>query len=445
MIEITNFKKHLLLLSLLLSLFVSSFAYADSVRILDNARDALSLRYELIKKAKSQILISYFIFAEDETSMEILALLREKSREGVDVKIIVDALFNSIPRYVGTHLTQSGIQIKNFNKFNIFRFGRSIKNRMHDKMLVVDGEEIILGGRNIEDTYYDRADKNYTDRDVYVAGNTAKMASEYYLELWQAKHLTNFKLAKPKIKRAKKHAKYLKQLEEAVEIIDNAQSKYLNKKMIFSFAHWTSKAIEVDSVELAHDEISSVKNSKVGTTQKLYELLKNAKHTVIIDSPYLIMTRKLKNIFKKLISENVKIRILTNSLKSTDGLFPAAGYLNQRRKIAKMGIELYEYNSKDSFHSKSFVIDNEVAIIGSFNLDPRSQNLNTETLAIIRDERVAKRLTESMDATLDSAYLIDKRGRPVGFSKRLPGVNLRKKIITRLYQIFITPWARGLL
>jgi putative cardiolipin synthase len=214
---------------------------------------------------------------------------------------------------------------------------------------------------------------------------------------------------------------------------------------MFSYSQWISETIEVDSVELAHDEVRAVKNSKVGTTKKLYEVLRNAKHTVIIDSPYLIMTRELKNIFKDLIKRNVSIRILTNSLKSTDGLFPAAGYLNQRRKIARMGIELYEYNSDDSFHSKSFVIDNEIAIIGSFNLDPRSENLNTETLAIIEDDRVAARLTDSMNSTLDSAYKIDNRGRPVGFSKRLPGVSLKKKIITRLLQIFITPWARGLL
>ena len=332
-----------------------------------------------------------------------------------------------------------------FNKINCFRSGRTIKNRMHYKMLVIDGDEIILGGRNIEDTYYERAQKNYNDRDVYISGTTAQVATEYYLDLWEAKHLTKFKVAKPKIKRKKKHAKYLKKLADATLIIDNAKQTYLEKKTMFSYAQWISKTLEVDSIELAHDEVRSVKNSRVGTTKKLYEVLRNAKHTVIIDSPYLIMTRELKNIFKSLIKRDVSIRILTNSLKSTDGLFPAAGYLNQRRKIAKMGIDLYEYNSDDSFHSKSFVIDNEIAIIGSFNLDPRSENLNTETLAIIEDDKVASRLTESMNETLDLAYKIDNRGRPVGFTKRLPGVNLKKKIITRLLQIFITPWARGLL
>lgn len=443
MLNFRYLKKSFLLFFFTLSL---SFAvYGDTVRILDNPEDALSLRYELIKKAQKQILISYFIFAEDRTSIELLSLLREKARQGVEVKLIVDDLFNDIPKYVGTHLIKSGVEIKNFNKFNLFRLIKTIKYRMHDKMLVVDGSEIILGGRNIEDTYYNRATKNYDDRDVYIAGTTAEIASDYYLKLWKAKHLTNFKLARKKYIKKDRQRRHLRKQKQAVQILDDAFVNYNQTKSSFSMNKWLASALEVESIELAHDEINSVKNSEVGTTKKLYELLKNAKHTIIIDSPYLILTDELKGIFQELLDRNISIRILTNSLRATDGMMPAAGYLNQREEIANMGIDLYEYNSDDSFHSKSFVIDDEIAIIGSFNLDPRSQNLNTETLAIIQDERVAHRLTESMNLTLNSAYQIGEDGSPIGHAEELPGVGLRKRIITRMLQILVAPWAKGLL
>ena len=216
-------------------------------------------------------------------------------------------------------------------------------------------------------------------------------------------------------------------------------------KRIKSIEKISFKTQEVDSIELAHDEINIRKNSQLGTTKRLYKLLSQANDTIVIDSPYLILSNRLKGIFIELLNRGVKIRILTNSLKATDGLFPQAGYLRQRKMIAQMGIELYEYYSHDSFHAKSFVIDGEIAIIGSFNLDPRSENLNTETIAIVHDENIASLLKASMDNKLETSYKIDVNGRPLHMGEKLPGVSLMKKIKARMIQYLVAPLIKGLL
>ena len=420
--------------ALLSILSLISIAYADSVRIIDSGEEAYQVRMNLIESAKEEIQISYFIFAEDTTAMEVLALLRQKAREGVKVKIMIDEMFNKIPADVGAHLMKENVIIKNFNKFNILRFGKSIRYRMHDKMFIVDHQKIILGGRNIEDTYFDRAKKNYDDRDIFVAGNLAREAGQYFNELWNADHLTNFKIKKLKV-------------DKGAETLDLAEANYMLKaaQAGFDMTSWENDLVEVEKVELLHDKVAPKKTKMTGTAAKLYDLIRKAKKSVFIDSPYLVMTKELKALFKEVIAKGIKVRILTNSLHSTDALFPQAAYIGQRKKMVRMGIELYEYNAEESFHAKSMVIDDEIAAIGSFNFDPRSQNLNTETMAVVFDKKVASLLTQSMDENVSQAYKIDQDGKPEGQRSRLPGVTLKKKVLTRLIQYLVVPFTRGLL
>ncbi len=419
---------------ILLTLSLLTTAFADSVRIIDSGDDAYHVRMQLIESAKEEIQISYFIFAEDTTALEVLALLRKKAREGVRVKVIIDEMFNHISDEVGAHLQSENVQIKNFNEFKLLKLRRSIRYRMHDKMLIVDAQKAVLGGRNIEDTYYNRANKNYDDRDIYVKGEMALEASNYFNKLWQADHL---KIFAPKKAKASNGSLTLDQIE------NNFFAKA--SKSSFDLSSWESEATEVESVELLHDPISAKKTKLIGTAEGLYKLIDNAQSSVFIDSPYLIFTKELKQTLKNAIARGVRVRILTNSLKSTDALLPQAGYIGQRKKIVRMGIELYEYFGDDSFHAKSMVVDNKIAAIGSFNFDPRSQNLNTETMAIIKDETVAEALTKSMDENVAMAYKIDQNGKPEGQKSRLPGASLKKKVLTRLIQYLVAPLIKGLL
>lgn len=442
----------MLIIKRLFTLFVlvlslTSFSYADSVRIMDDPQEALDLRMQMIKDATESIEISYFIFADDETSLNLLAALRTKLMEGVKVKIMVDSMFNDIPKYIGTVLMHEGMEIKNFNKFNLLLLGKSLKYRMHDKMLIVDREHMVMGGRNIEDTYYGKAHKNYNDRDIYIKGESAVIASDYYNQLFIAEHLTDFKIAELWVNDPEdgRYQYYYREVKNAYKILTEKYFAFKDQKSILSMDSWSEQCVEVENVDIAFDAISSRKSSSVGTTKKLYQYMRDVKHSLIIDSPYLVITKKLRTIFKELIARGVYIRILTNSARATDGVFPQAAYLSDRAEIASMGIDLYEYYADDSFHSKSMVIDDEIAIVGSFNLDPRSERLNTETIAVVHKPKVAALLRKSMDYSLESSYKVDENGHPIGFDEKLPGISKTKKFVLRLIQYTVAKIFRGLL
>ena len=121
------------------------------------------------------------------------------------------------------------------------------------------------------------------------------------------------------------------------------------------------------------------------------------------------------------------MQIVTNSLRSTDGVLPQAGYLKYRRRLARAGIDVREYKGPDPLHAKSAVIDGKIVLVGSYNLDPRSQNLNTEVICVVEDEALAQELLESIDVHLQNAWRIHGNGRPARV-ERYPQVSHAKKV-----------------
>ncbi|MEQ1692512.1 MAG: phospholipase D-like domain-containing protein, partial [Gemmatimonas sp.] len=157
------------------------------------------------------------------------------------------------------------------------------------------------------------------------------------------------------------------------------------------------------------------------STAELIRLIKGAKTSVTIQSPYLVTTQVSQDLFREAIARGVRVRILTNSLASTDNLEAFSGYQRERDKLLQMGVELYEFKPDAAvrrqimtgalqttlnfapvfgLHAKSMVVDDHIAIIGTFNLDPRSANLNTECVVVIRDTRVAGDLARAMDVDM---------------------------------------------
>jgi putative cardiolipin synthase len=153
------------------------------------------------------------------------------------------------------------------------------------------------------------------------------------------------------------------------------------------------------------------------STRQLIEALANARRDILIQSPYLVMPEGGIEFFAKLIERGVRIRISTNSLASTDNIQAFSGYASQRKRLLKAGIEIYEYkaypalrktlleryprivetNPIFALHAKSLVIDDETIYIGTFNLDPRSANLNTEVGLLARNAELAGQLRASIE------------------------------------------------
>ena len=420
--------------SLLMLLTLS--ALAAEVQILNGGRESLKIRLDLMQKAEKEILISYFIFADDESSRVFLAELRSAARRNIKIEILVDNMFNDVSPALLTHMKDEGIDFRVYNKMTWKNFWH-FSHRMHDKVFMVDGKTVILGGRNIENSYFDQSDgkKNYYDRDILVRGAPVAELRTYFQELWNSKNVYASKI----LNVTKEKNQLL--VEAAVKSLDEAKASELFQEELFQEQ---DQLVEVkdESVTLTHDLVTLVKPKVSGTAKALFDLINSAKYSIYLDSPYFIMTKQMKAHLKAAIARGVKIRLTTNSPKSTDGVFPLGGYIGRRKQIARMGIEVYEFYGDYSFHAKSMVIDERIAAVGSFNFDPRSQILNTETMAIVEDETVAAQLLEDMNETLAQCYRLDENGRPEGHAVKYPGVSKKKIFITKLIQFLFVPLAR---
>src|SRR5437773_8954473 len=139
---------------------------ADTFRILDDPKEAMQARVDLIQQAHTSIDVVYFIARNDRITLTALALLREAHRRGVsDVRIIIDANFFHVPRAVVAHLLDEGIEIRVYHPISL-RHITWLWHRLHEKEIIADGKRYITGGRNLDEAYFGLAKgMNYIDRD----------------------------------------------------------------------------------------------------------------------------------------------------------------------------------------------------------------------------------------------------------------------------------------
>ena len=154
----------------------------------------------------------------------------------------------------------------------------------------------------------------------------------------------------------------------------------------------------------------------------MVDALRSAERSIVIESPYFIPPRFLREVLMRKLAEGVRITVLTNSTRSTDGLLPQAAYLEYRHDLARAGIDFREYKGPDVLHSKSIIIDGRLAMIGSYNIDPRSHFLNTEAMCVVEDEALAGELLRSIGVDTDNAWVIDPAAQ--GLSLRIWAMQL---------------------
>ncbi len=415
-------------------LLFPSRALADRVRLLETDREAAEARVEMVLAAQEEILASAFIFGDDPFTLTSLALLRDAARRGLRVQVIVDAQWNKIPRAVQAHLLAEGIEFREYHPFRLDRL-RWVTRRMHDKMAVVDGRELLAGGRNVESAYFGFGRqirrRNYVDLDVLVTGDAAAEARDYFQELWSSREV-----------RAVRARAAPAQTAEASRLLDRHKA-WLDARIeeARNDAHRAPAALaEVGAVRFLHDPVGR-KGRERGVGHELRDLLDAARESVLIESPYLVPSRAFRKSLRSALARGVRVRILTNSLATTDNLFPQAGYVGHKKDLVASGVELWEYLGPECLHAKTAVIDGETVVAGSYNLDPRSERLNTELALVARDRSVAAELRQTLDEHLARATRIDARGFPEGADEPYPGIPRGKVLKLRLLRL-LTPFIR---
>jgi putative cardiolipin synthase len=429
---------------------------ADAVHVLEEAGEAAGARVEMIRRAERSIDAMYFIVGDDSVSLAVLTLLRDAERRGVTVRLVVDGHYNAIPDRVQAHLLREGVEIREYHPFRPWRPSWWTR-RLHDKLLIVDGTKLITGGRNIESPYYGRGAevgrRDYVDRDVFVEGQAASDAKAYFDLLWTGPKVKKTDVAEFRKKRLERRcdllpdergrercerlrAMALADLEAGGRLLDSHRALLDADDLLAPASDGgpAAGAREVGEVVFLHDPATG-KRGGAGVGLALLDLLDGAQESVVVESPYLVPSRALKRGIRDALARGVDVRVLTNALTATDNLFAQAGYARVKRDVVRWGVDLWEFPGPDCMHAKSAVIDGRLTIIGSFNLDPRSEFLNTEVAVIIDDPATATEVRAVMDARVAQSLRIGPSGAPLPGPVVAPRAGLGKRVKLRLLRL----------
>jgi phosphatidylserine/phosphatidylglycerophosphate/cardiolipin synthase-like enzyme len=448
-------RRFVVILWLAASLVPAVAAASDAVALLPDDYAAAQARVDLIQQAARQIEASYYWIGNDAIGALYLSLLREASLRGVSVRLIVDAEHNDIPTAVQFLLMRAGVQIKEFHPVSPAH-PNWVNLRMHDKVLIVDREQMIVGSRNLRDSHFGRAKLNYVDRDAYVAGEVVGQAGRYFDCLWSS----------PEVRDTSANDKLWQRLKQKDKLSldrvglprssgrglspDGKASLWLAAGRQVSVAcrpiefctgnDWSACAVETCCDWFVFDPCGR-KRQPGGSDDQLMALIRHAQSTIVLETPYFVMSTELQRALFDARARGVSVTVLTNSLASTDHTFVAAVMTNQRRRTLRNGIELWEYAGPDHLHAKSFVVDGATAFVGSFNFDPRSQFLNTETGIVVSDPQAAQWVWSSIGDHMQNAFRIGPDGRSVTHGVRNPGASLGKVLLMQPARL-VAPFLR---
>jgi putative cardiolipin synthase len=175
------------------------------------------------------------------------------------------------------------------------------------------------------------------------------------------------------------------------------------------------------------------KSRHTGVRESLYEILDSAKCSIVLQSPYIIPAQELGRILRRAARRGVCVRILTNSLQSTDQVLAYAAFSREAPECARAGVQFWEYGGPKCLHAKSFVVDGRIACITSFNFDSRSAFLNTELATVVCDEVFAAELLAAMDRNFCEAYRMQVEGHELVSSPELEAAEPARVRQSRIY------------
>lgn len=411
--------------------------------LLGNGLDAFVARVLLAQKAERSIDAQYYMVHNDVVGSLFVDQLYKAAQRGVRVRLLLDDIDQG-GRDIGTAVLDShpNVEVRIFNPFarNAGRTGQYITGfgkqtrRAHNKSFTVDNQATILGGRNIGDEYFEADPQmGFVDLDVIGVGPVAAEVSTSFDQYWNSElsYPISVLLKKPLTPQdiASQRQAF------AVFIAQQAESEYLQHLRDSDLANrlredrvvyqWGPGVVVADDPQkLTH----TTTEKKYRLSEKLLPYMDDIKDELIIFSPYFVPGKSGLAFFKRLRDRGVKVKILTNSLASTDVSIVHAGYVRYRKNLLGMGVALYELNhnlsrkerkaikdgimgrSKSSLHAKCFVLDRQTAFIGSLNLDPRSLVQNTEIGVIFKSPPIAGRIADGFDNLIDQvAFRLELR------------------------------------
>lgn len=455
---------------------------ANDMHLIHHGAAAMYKRLEMLDRARDTIEMEYFIYSPNkkkpnstETAYELSAKLInnkliEKAIQNVKVRLLLDASF-AVWQFNDFYVTASkeavkrgggnpdNFEVRYYNQASIT--GKFSQFRSHRKLLVIDDQEAITGGRNVDDKYYDLDHKyNFLDRDVWVKGTVVIPMRQSFDAFWEAgvtgkaKTLSapilgdgrkaKFEAALKTARQFTVYTKHDQEVEQKVralgEQLYNTSETHACPKTVFAsdrpldtvFTRWCVNGYLCEGDGYKEDYRFTERT--IGT----YLRKLTTEDELIVDSPYFMLNTRSGGMLKHLTEQNIKLMVHTNSLGSTDAVYVASGWYREVHDLVKVGVKAYVHGSKVEpgypvidenvakarwgTHSKTQVFGDDAFFVGTYNVDNRSSFYNAEMGIICEGSKeltadvrgnIMSRVKNSGYRIIDHGETIDANGNHV--------------------------------
>lgn len=375
--------------------------------IVEDNSEALLSRVRMIQNAQSEIILSTFDFMSDESGRIMLGALCGAADRGVKVNVLVDGfdgvLHTKWNPYFYALSAKENISFMMYNEINPFTMYKGMA-RMHDKYLIVDRQIYMLGGRNTFNYFLgDYSDyKNY-DRDVLVWRSTPAAEQEKASVNELLAYYETVKNSGECSRSA--HGKSLADrycVKHAAERIAQDYEKYCSEhEELLENYSYEDNTFPVESIALLSNPVNAGVKEPV-VWHKLMSLIGSAEDSVKLHTPYIICNDMMYDTLKD-AAAGKNVTVMTNSVANNGNSFGAADLEKNRDRMLDTGVTLLEYDGGVSYHGKSMVIDDDISVVGSFNMDMRSAYLDTELMLVIKSDELNAQLRGIMSEYEKSA------------------------------------------
>ena len=340
----------------------------NNVHLLMSGRDKFADMFETIRQAKSSVHLEYFNFRNDSIANLLFDILREKRKQGVEVRALFDGFGNDSNNQPlkKEHLKKLHADSINIYEFDPIRFPwvNHIWPRDHRKIVVIDGEVAYTGGMNVADYYIVGTEQVGEWRDMHcrIEGPAVNELQQIFLRMW--KRVTKEEISAPKYFQGKPAG-------DKMVGIANREPHTTNEIMRRFYVH---------ALDAAQDSIKLV-------------------------NPYFAPTSSVIKALKRCAERGVKMDILMSS-KYDIPLMPDVVIYNMK-KLAKRGARIWRYRP-GFHHSKIMMVDGKFCTVGSTNLDARSLRYDYEINALIIDPEITHELEERFMLDTEKCDLMDE-------------------------------------
>ncbi len=395
---------------------------------LSDGNEALGARLRLIEAAEHSLDLQYFLMKPDLAGALVIEALFQAADRGVRVRFLLDDVFTTADDTTLALLNaHPNVQMRIFNPamrpgpkwFGFVSEFNRVNRRMHNKSFTADGSYAIIGGRNIADEYYQiDTTSEFADFEMLIAGPTVKNIAATFDLFWndgRAVPMERLRDPPSSAQLAEARAELTGYLKPARATYERAvNDPYFDRLGTGQEPRYTgAAAVVTDTPEKL--KLPLPEGERI-LAENFLNRMKSAKRDVILLTPYFVPEDWGARFFVDLAARGVRVRVVTNSLASTNHAYVHAGYRRHRARLLEAGVELYEIRADalqvlglvppdDTtgvvMHTKLAVIDGRDVFVGSLNFDPRSIKQNTELGLFIQSPRLAGDMLAALNAGID--------------------------------------------